>query len=345
MTRCSGRRGVLPNPFRRRVLVSAAGLALGPVVVEHARAQRAKAVGFRQLELRYEAAGGARSRRLLLWYPAEGEERRFDHGGHLGRVVPDAPVAAGRHPLIVFSHGYLGAADQSVFITETLARNGYLVAAVDHADAQGRAGIGGIVAFARPRDWIDETYLDRRDDLSALIDQMTAAHNDAGSFLHGRVELSAVGAMGHSLGGYTALGLAGARRSWHDRRVRAVLGLSPYVAPYLLGDAGVTVDLPAMLQGGTLDIGLTADLPAFHARLRGARYLLVLRGENHLGWTNWAAQGLEPAQAIQQGNPRWIVDYATAFFDRHLRGLDRARLLERPNAALESYLYVPAPRR
>lgn len=335
----------MPDPERRLLLAAASGVALAFTLPTELQAQPVKAVGFRRAELQYGSRREARVRRLLLWYPAAGEDARFDYDGQIGRAAPGAAAAPGRHPLLVFSHGYLGAADQSIFITENLARMGYIVAAVDHADAQGRAGIGGVTAFARPQDWIDETYLDRRDDLSALIDHVAAGHTDPGSFLHGHVEPSAIGAVGHSLGGYAVLGLAGARRAWRDTRVRAVLGFSPYVAPYLHSAAEGAIDVPAMLQGGTFDIGITPDLPAFRARLRGARYLLVLRAENHLGWTNLASLGRDTVDTVAQGNPRWIVGYAAAFFDRHLRGLDRTRVLERPNAALESFLYEPGPRR
>jgi hypothetical protein len=48
---------------------------------------------------------------------------------------------------------------------------------------------------------------------------------------------------------------------------------------------------------------------------------------------------------VAQGNPRWIVDHALGFFDRHLREQDRSDLLDRPNAALQSYLHEPSRRR
>lgn len=332
---------------RRKLLAWAAGAALGGLAPNSPASDKAgHAAGFRRTEWRWgDAAAGAEGRRLFLWYPATAGEQRHDYGDQAGRAAVDAPVAPGRHPLLVFSHGYLGAGDQSIFLTEHLSRRGYIVAAVDHADALGRAGIGGAAAFARPQDWITETYHDRRQDMTALIDRLVAADSEASSFLHRRVDVERIGAIGHSLGGYTVLGLAGARASWRDRRVRAVLGLSPYVAPYLQPHAEVSVDVPVMQQGGTFDFGITPDLPAMHERLDGERYLLVLRGEYHLGWTNLATIGRETTAAVARGNPRWIVGYASAFFDRHLRERDHSNLLDRPNAALHSFLHTPRRRR
>lgn len=335
------------DPHRRGALLTAAGVTLGWLASSRdADGSRRHAAGFRRSEWHAgDATAGAQGRRLFVWYPAVAGEKRFDYGGPIGRVAAGAPPAPGRHPLLVFSHGYLGAGDQSIFLTEHLSRMGYIVAAVDHADAQGRAGIGGVTAFARPQDWIAETYIDRRQDMTALIDLLVAADADRSAFLHRHVDDGRIGAIGHSLGGYTVLGLAGARTAWREPRVRAALGLSPYVAPYLQPHAEVSVPVPVMLQGGTLDFGITPDLPAMFERLHAGRYLMVLRGENHLGWTNLASIGRDTVAAVAQGNPRWIADYALAFFDRHLRERDRSDLLDRPNAELHSYLHESPTRR
>jgi predicted dienelactone hydrolase len=42
------------------------------------------------------------------------------------------------------------------------------------------------------------------------------------------------GLIGHSLGGYTVLGLGGVWPSWKLDGVKAVLALSPYVQPFLV---------------------------------------------------------------------------------------------------------------
>jgi malonyl CoA-acyl carrier protein transacylase len=82
--------------------------------------------------------------------------------------------------------------------------------------------------------------------MTALIDLVVAADTDVSTFLYRRVDTERIGAIGHSLGGYTVLGLAGGRASWREQRVRAVLGLSPYVAPYHQPHAELSVDVPAL---------------------------------------------------------------------------------------------------
>jgi predicted dienelactone hydrolase len=333
---------------RRQLLIgiATAGAAGAMAASFGGEPARASAVGYRSSELRYTAADGTpRTRHLLLWYPTAASEQRFDYDGQIGLVAANAAAAPGRHPLLLFSHGYLGAADQSIFVTEHLARMGYLVAAVEHGDARGREGLSGAGEFARPQTWTDATHADRRQDLLATLDHLIAEHGTIASFLYSHVDVERIGAIGHSLGGYSVLGLGGARPAWRDRRVRAVVALSPYVAPLLLRDPVNPAEVPVMLQGGTLDIGITPDLPALYARLVAPKYLLVLRGGHHLGWTDLASLGVDSRAAVRSGNPHWIVAYATAFFDQHLRGLDRAGVLARPNRDLESFLYDQRRRR
>lgn len=108
----------------------AAGAMPGLLIPNRRAAAAARhAAGFRRGEWRAgDSAGGAGWRRLSIWFPTAAEETRFDYAGTVGRVAAGAPPAPGRHPLLEFSHGYLGAGDQSVFLTEHLSRMGYIVA-------------------------------------------------------------------------------------------------------------------------------------------------------------------------------------------------------------------------
>ena len=56
-------------------------------------------------------------------------------GSFTGQVALNAPAATcAQFPLVIFSHGWSGCGTQSVFLTEQLARLGYIVAAPDHND-------------------------------------------------------------------------------------------------------------------------------------------------------------------------------------------------------------------
>src|ERR1700733_2921726 len=82
-----------------------------------------------------------------VWYPTTDAEAPYQYlSGANGSVALNGAVAnCGPLPLLVFSHGYGGCAVQSVFITEQIAREGYLVAAPDHKDALCSASGSGTV--------------------------------------------------------------------------------------------------------------------------------------------------------------------------------------------------------
>jgi predicted dienelactone hydrolase len=303
---------------------------------------RSFAVGLRRSELRYATARGAtRATRLLIWYPTSGVPRNHDYGLQTGLVAQDGAVAEGRWPVVLFSHGFLSGAERSAFITENLARRGYVVAAPDHADGivDPTPSSPRLPRFTQPEAWDDATFRERREDLVATLDLLEREDAAAESWLSGRLDPGRVAAMGHSLGGYTALGLGGLRESWRDARVRAVVALSPYAAPYLLPGGMPPRNVPTLLQGGTLDFVISPRLPQLYDLLSGPKYSLVLQSGNHFAWTNLGAFGRTTLEAAADGNSRWIVEYSVAFLDEHVRGDPPAPLLRQPNDALASFAW------
>ncbi|MGA2431698.1 MAG: dienelactone hydrolase family protein [Candidatus Acidiferrum sp.] len=223
-----------------------------------------------------------------------------------------APPARG-YPLVLFSHGFTGCNTQSIFLMEAFAKAGYFVLAPNHKDAHcGSARHSG--SFGRPekplgdpQKWSDATYRDRRDDIEAVLDAALAEK----SFQGVTVDPGRVGISGHSLGGYTALGLAGAWPSWRDPRIKAVLALSPYSNPYVANGDLAHLNVPVMYQGGTLDLGITPEV----RRLNGAydltsrpKYYVEFDGAGHLAWTG-----------LNRTYHESIDAYSVAFFDRYLK--------------------------
>ncbi len=227
---------------------------------------------------------------------------------------PTGTAPAAGYPVIVFSHGFTGCNMQSVFLMEALANAGYLVVAPNHADAScgsaRHAGSGGWrpeEPFQKAAEWSDATYKDRRADIEAVLDAVLSAK----SFQGVPVDAGRVGIAGHSLGGYTVLGVAGAWPSWKDPRVKAVLALSPYNTPFVAkGDLG-EMSAPVMFQGGTLDVGITPTVRhagGAYDRSCTPKYYVEFQGAGHLAWTDL--------------NPRFhaiINRYSLAFFDRYLK--------------------------
>lgn len=62
-----------------------------------------------------------------------------------------------------------------------------------------------------------------------------------------------LGLAGHSLGGYTALAMAGARTAWRLANVQAVLAMAPYSKPYLVSADPPRLDAPVIIQAGEFD--------------------------------------------------------------------------------------------
>lgn len=228
------------------------------------------------------------------------------------------PAGGGAAPLIIFSHGYLGCGRQSTFLTQALAEAGYLVVAPQHADSIcGHHTSPPEVPFWKPQDWTDATYRDRRDDIVAVI---AALHRDPA--FTGKIDWTKFGLMGHSLGGYTVLGLAGAWPSWRIPDVKAVVALSPWCVPFVMAGGSLgTLSAPVEYQGGTADFFLTPSvgLPGgcYDATHAPAEFV-EFQDAGHLAWTDLIATDHAD-----------MIFYARAFFDAWLRGKSSEPLRDR----------------
>jgi predicted dienelactone hydrolase len=188
--------------------------------------------------------------------------------------------------------------------------------------------------------WNETSFADRRADVEATIDALLA-HGD----FHDVIDAENIGAAGHSLGGYTVVGMAGGWAGWLDRRIRAVLGLSPYVMPFQVQETLANVRVPLMYQGGTLDIGITPFLTGPKGGYRHANppaFFLVLRDAGHFAWVN-CGNTRTTAACLARENFRLIDDYGIAFFDSYLKHR-RAPLLTRKRPELAEFMFkLPAP--
>lgn len=297
--------------------------------------------GFRKFAISYKAADEERRRDVFLWYPSAKAAERHNYFGQVGFVAVNADVAEGSHPVILFSHGFLGAGDQTIFLMEAFARRGYIVASLNHADSllQKRTKPIEPPKFADAKNWTDQKFRDRRDDMAALLDDLLELNSKKGTYLHEHLDEDKIGACGHSLGGYTVLGLAGAWDSWRDERIKAVLAMSPYSMPFLTQGSVAEIKVPVMIQGGTLDFGITPFQPPIYDKLPGPKYLLVLKNETHFGWTNLISLGKTTTDVVKEGNAQLMTDYSVAFFERHLcakRG-KATELLNQKNPRLDLY--------
>lgn len=154
-------------------------------------------VGFRQI--RVPDAAQERGLEVAVWYPTDAKTALTTVGQNAvftGEAVRiDAPPTAGPHPLVVLSHGYGGNWSNESWLAVELARLGYVVAAVNHpgTTTQDMDSVAGAKLWERPRE------------ISRTIDALA---KDA---VWSAVVASNVGVIGHSLGGWTVVELAGGR--------------------------------------------------------------------------------------------------------------------------------------
>lgn len=152
---------------------------------------------FRQLRINEESA---RPLDIAVWYPTAETgipEQVGDNIVFYGiAALRDAKPEAGIHPLLLLSHGYGGNWRNLNWLASAMAAQGYIVAAVDHP---------GTTTFNKSEQ--DAKQLWRRpQDLQRMMAKIIATPS-----LAGHVDTQRIAAVGHSLGGWTVLELAGAR--------------------------------------------------------------------------------------------------------------------------------------
>jgi predicted dienelactone hydrolase len=161
-------------------------------------AHAADRVGFRQILV--PDVAGERPLDVAVWYPTGdsgppttvGENPAF-----VGEsVVKDAKAADGPHPLVLISHGYQGNWRNQQWLAGELARHGYVVAAPNHP---------GTSTFDRRPSEAAKLW-QRPHDISRVIDALIAD-----PALTGGIAASRIAAIGHSLGGWTVIEIAGGR--------------------------------------------------------------------------------------------------------------------------------------
>jgi predicted dienelactone hydrolase len=268
--------------------------------------------------LRIEDASRQRTLTLDVWYPANLAANqtettiykatigatKFDLPGKAAR---DAALKTGKFPMVIVSHGQAGSRYMMTYLTEHLASQGYVVAALDHTGST----YDDITQAAYISSLVDRP-LDVLFGIDAVAKTITNADN-------GNVAL-----MGYSYGGYTVLnasgigldkanletyckssnnegpcfalpffdGLTAVRGSAvvkPDPRVKAVFVMAPYGIPWLSAKQLESSTVPLFVACGEAD-----DIATYKRDARTAfatagtpnKYLLSLQAASHNAWTN-----------------------------------------------------------
>jgi predicted dienelactone hydrolase len=307
----------------------------------------------------------ARELMVTVWYPARTVHGRQRAGwvspGVAERINPpdspyalpvthgyvDAPPAAGRHPVVLYSPGFGVERTSGTVLVEDLVSHGYVVVTIDHThDANfvefpdGRIATAAIEPPASPGE--EEKLLEKVVDVRVrdtrfVLDQLRRLP------LARTMDLSRVGMFGASMGGTTA-----ANVMLTDRRVQAGVNLDgSFIGPILDRD----LNRPFLMFGSDADGEQDETWTKVWERLRGPRHWLEIGGTRHLSFTDFQsllpqlglpADQVEPAVGtIDPGRSVAIQRaFVRAFFDRHLRHRGGA-ILDRPSARYPEVRTLP----
>jgi pimeloyl-ACP methyl ester carboxylesterase len=251
-------------------------------------------------------------------------------------------------PVVVFSPGIGGSREAYGFLGQHWATHGFVVVHLQHQGTDPAIWKGfeesvqmeNIRRAARDPDSLFQRVMDVR----FAIDQLEAMGSHEPAFAE-LLDLDRLGAIGHSFGALTTLGVAGqlletAQRkvvSLRDSRVRAIVQMSALLAalkPTALAYAAV--DLPCMHMTGTLDVNPAEDVAPGARRIvfddtpaHVPSVLITFLGGDHMIYANRFAghpifggttEGMKDGLFQDR-----ILQCTTAWWDFFLRGDAAAR--------------------
>ena len=304
------------------------------------------AVGYRVIQVAApNAKGVTHTMDVALWYPTSSTPRAFqyDFGSHqVGALVAaEGTVAAGKFPLVIYSHGATGGGLSSLFLTQRLASQGYIVAAPDHTDDYSVVRINsrqvpaqtGLYRLGLLR-YLQELRTVRLDrearkyrTLMAYRPQQVTATLDAllkQSPVAANIDADRIALVGHSLGAWTAMLLGGADSRFADPRFKAIVALSGPVNANIYDDKELAaIQAPVMLMYGTTEVkqGRGNDRELLFDRLgRQAVFLIPIEGADHVTFSAGGRKEFATVAGFLERDARRakIVKYTESFLEATL---------------------------
>ncbi len=316
-------------------------------------------VGYQVIDIPYQKDGQQEALTVAVWYPTAAEPKPHTYSGPTkGCVAIDgAPLTGkGPYPLLVYSHGYGGSGLSAVFLVETLASRGWVVAAPDHHDKYSAARIRtgpqkdfdrmGFLKHVREISASENEdrnrYIYRLDEMKLALDRMLAP-----GALCGIIDRDRVAIGGHSFGGFTALGLCGPIPDRRDPRIKALLLFSTGAAGYLYSEEELrSVRMPSLLflgkkerdqKRGSRTMAELAD--RVYQAMAPPKYFLEVKGANHFSFNNRLTSTL--FSGFFGGDEEHfavIRSRSIAFLERYVAGRETGALLEQPDPLLTRML-------
>ncbi|MEO9893681.1 dienelactone hydrolase family protein [Aurantibacter sp.] len=284
-----------------------------------------------------------------------------------GRALRDAKpkTSAGKFPLVVVAHGYVGSRYLMTYLTENLASKGYVVVSIDHTDST-----------FKDANVFQSTLLNRAKDIRFVVNEIANldAVNSKDS-LTGLIDTENIGIIGYSMGGYGVLNVGGAGYSdglgqffggmtggstaistllasnaeyqkQNDPRIKAVVAFAPWGMERGVWDAEGLKGLnkPTLFIAGSEDdiSGYEKGIKAiYEGSINADRYLLTYKNARHNVAPNpppaeALAPGLHIDEYFRYADATWDQrkinninqHFVTAFLGSLLKNEDNAKFLD-----------------
>lgn len=293
---------------------------------------------------------GERPIHLSLWYPTDQKESAVNYGISAGSAATGANAVGERLPIVLLSHGAMGAASNYSWIAESLARHRYVVLGVSHFGESPVFGAQSVNPASVAR------FRDRTHDFNVALDWLLTKSRLASS-----LDASRIAVLGHSSGGATALMLAGAKFSlsqiseycssgaakvdkgcWYgtpsaetaarqapepaSRPIRAVVALDPAVGPGFVDDSLRNLKSALLVVGSVENDFLPYEAHAGRiAKAKpDAEVLRLDHGEGHFVYVDTCTANI-PVMGTSLCTDR--------------AGVDRAAVHARLDAVIEQFLF------
>lgn len=241
-------------------------------------------------------------------------------------------------PVVLFSHGLGGSRENNPYLGRHWGAAGYVAVFMQHPGSDEQVWksappgqrLAAIKAAASA-----QSFRERNEDVSFVIDQLEIWNKQADHPLNGRLDLKHIGMSGHSFGAVTTLSVAGRKypfnRSFAEGRIAAFLAMSPQPGKGLSSSAAFgQLSQPILCMTGAND-GSPIDptlKPAdrrkvYEALPTGDKFQLVLDGAEHHVFGD-ADGPVQKRQRNPQHHPA-IQKISLQFWNAYLKGDEQSK--------------------
>lgn len=304
-------------------------------------------VGYQQKTLKYTTPEGKQKEFVYsIWYPSTSAVKAYEFPFVSANVALEGQVKKqSPYPLLIFTHGFLGCSTTTVYITEYIASQGYIVAAPNHEDGS------VLCSVTEERNKLSDILRNRSNegvltmgnrpyDTKATLDEMLKLNSDSSSPFYRTIDTNKLAVFGHSLGGATAIFNAGGGvPQAKDSRFKAVISYdAASVKDQTSADQITNVDIPIMYQTTSKN----ENNPKSYEYNKKPKFLAVVANSNHLSFDDTVCKAQKTTEKCRSDNPqaKVVVKYTKAFFDYYLKNDASAKqILENKDSSLSDYKF------